>query len=635
MTIHRSNSLTQLHLLTIAIVALIAMVPIFAYGIYDAHDLPAYHLRWAKQFSDQFWAGELYPRWLLNLNAGMGSPTFFFYSPIPYYFTSLMRPLVWVADPYGWHQLSFGAALALMASGITAYLWLRSIVSATPALIGSIFYIVAPYHLAIDLYARFAYAEFWSFVWFPLILYFVHNLVKGRKHAVIGIAIAQALLIMTHLPSFLIFSLVPFLYVLWFSDSKQRVRNAIACGLAVLLAVGLAAVYWFPAMTTQDFIILKADPTQYKYFHYEDNFLFSGVIHDSLKNFIAFLEIASVLTIILAIVSFLVGRSTFPLQRFWIAIALASSVMMFPISNPVWQLLKPLQTIELPWRFNLVLTIALTALIALTVSTIKPIQLTRKLFLSLSACLILGAILALLISLPVRNAWLTWNSTHKSLLTIVIVGLSIAFAFVLSFVRLTEHKMIAIGVLLTIAIMISSGLVMKRSLYPVLDLDAELEIQRDAVLHRPKWIPASLYTTEALRRFTVEKFGGAFTIEAQNQVTISRWQPRKLTLRTNFSTEQWLTLKQFYYPGWTATSAQVTLPVQPSSDGLLQVKAPAGNLAIAVELKPLVQEQIGIWLSAISSSLLFVLLFLFRRRSQSDSFANRSIVEFRSFTSIK
>ncbi|MBE9011316.1 hypothetical protein IQ250_13975, partial [Pseudanabaenaceae cyanobacterium LEGE 13415] len=358
------KSVTPVHVLAIAIVAVFVMIPIFAYGIYDAHDLPDYHLRWAKQFSDQFWAGELYPRWLLNMNAGMGSPTFFFYSPMPYYFTSLMRPFVWMADPYGWYQLSFGAALALIASGLTAYLWLRSIVSSIAALFGALFYLIAPYHLAIDLYARFAYAEFWSFVWFPLILYFAQQLVKGRKKAIVGIAIAQTFLIMTHLPSFLVFTPVPFLYVLWFSENKQRWRNAIAYCSAFLLAVGLAAIYWFPAMTTKEFIVLKADPTQYEFFHYEDNFLFSGVFRENLGSYIAFLEISTVLTLVLAVLSFLIGRRSTPQKSslFWIAIALASGAMMFSISNPIWRVLQPLQTIELPSRFNLILTIALTPL---------------------------------------------------------------------------------------------------------------------------------------------------------------------------------------------------------------------------------------------------------------------------------
>ncbi|MBE9013525.1 hypothetical protein IQ250_25355 [Pseudanabaenaceae cyanobacterium LEGE 13415] len=234
---------------------------------------------------------------------------------------------------------------------------------------------------------------------------------------------------------------------------------------------------------------------------------------------------------------------------------------------------------------------------------------TRKTFLNFSVLLVVGTGLGLLLALPIRDAWLTWTVPNKAGLTFSVIAIAIGLSFVLYLVRLTKHRTIAISLLLSIALLFSSGLVMKRSLYPVPELDAELEIQRDAVLHRPKWIPPALYTTEALRSFTHEKFGSNFTIEAQDQVKVTQWQPRNLGLQTNLNTEQWLTLKQVYYPGWTASTKDTTLPVQASSDGLLQIKVPTGNLAIAVELKALPQEQIGIWLSAISSVVWTVLLF--------------------------
>src|SRR5437879_919240 len=81
------------------------------------------HLVWAKHFSEQFWAGELYPRWLFRMNSGLGSPTFYFYGPIPYYFTAVIYAFI-PDNPYGWLQTGLSAALALGASGVTAYIWL-------------------------------------------------------------------------------------------------------------------------------------------------------------------------------------------------------------------------------------------------------------------------------------------------------------------------------------------------------------------------------------------------------------------------------------------------------------------------------------------------------------------------------
>ena len=97
-------------------------IPLLFCGAFSADDLLPFHLRWSKHFAEQFWSGELYPRWLMGMNAGLGSPTFFFYTPIPYYFTSLLHPL-FASDPQGWHQLGLSASFALIASGITAYIW--------------------------------------------------------------------------------------------------------------------------------------------------------------------------------------------------------------------------------------------------------------------------------------------------------------------------------------------------------------------------------------------------------------------------------------------------------------------------------------------------------------------------------
>ncbi len=121
-----------LHVSAIVLVGLSLTIPAIFYGVFDAHDLVPYHLKWSKHFSEQFWLGDFYPRWLLEMNAGLGGPTFFFYPPVPYYFTSLFHPL-FANEAQGWHQLSLSASFALVASGITAYIWLKSITSKNSA----------------------------------------------------------------------------------------------------------------------------------------------------------------------------------------------------------------------------------------------------------------------------------------------------------------------------------------------------------------------------------------------------------------------------------------------------------------------------------------------------------------------
>lgn len=58
------------------------------------HDI-YHHLIFSSHFSEQLLQGELYPRWLTRMNGGFGSPTFFFYPPLPYYLTALFS---WIPE---------------------------------------------------------------------------------------------------------------------------------------------------------------------------------------------------------------------------------------------------------------------------------------------------------------------------------------------------------------------------------------------------------------------------------------------------------------------------------------------------------------------------------------------------------
>ena len=118
---------------------------------------------------------------------------------IRYYITSLLSLLL-PGDLTGASALIFSATLALIASGITAYFWLREFTSSKFAMILAIVYMALPYHLAVDFYIRFAFAELWTFVWMPLILLLSLKINDGKLSSILWLALSLALLILTHLP---------------------------------------------------------------------------------------------------------------------------------------------------------------------------------------------------------------------------------------------------------------------------------------------------------------------------------------------------------------------------------------------------------------------------------------------------
>ncbi|WP_279485684.1 hypothetical protein [Aeromonas veronii] len=108
----------------------------------------------------------------------MAARSFSSIPPLPYYVSALfagptplaheaMTPLLW------------SSSVALWLSGLFAYLWLRPFAGHGRALAASLLYMALPYHLAIDIYARFALAESWAFVWAPLALLAQDRLCRG------------------------------------------------------------------------------------------------------------------------------------------------------------------------------------------------------------------------------------------------------------------------------------------------------------------------------------------------------------------------------------------------------------------------------------------------------------------------
>ena len=83
----RCRAFTRVDLISLLIIASAAMVlllPIFLRGFPDGADT-AYHYRWSYYFCEALREGAIYPRWLAGANRGYGSPTMFYYPPLPFY----------------------------------------------------------------------------------------------------------------------------------------------------------------------------------------------------------------------------------------------------------------------------------------------------------------------------------------------------------------------------------------------------------------------------------------------------------------------------------------------------------------------------------------------------------------------
>lgn len=509
----------------------VVSLPMLVYGFpHPTHD-GFCHLRWWSEFAGQFWIGTLYPRWLADINYGYGSPTFFYYPPLPYWVSALVAPFAGHEIP-GWRALGWASSLGLLLSGQTALACFRKLTSPDRAFVVAALYMLMPYHLAIDLLERGAYAEFWAFVWMPMVLAGVIGQRKKEPRAWLKTGGGFALLFLTHLPTAVTFT--PFVLAYALCCGMRTFFGA--CG-AVVVGCGLAAVYLVPALTMQE-----AVSTQYLRFPYESAFFFPSLELDvplskadefnlRLMWVFGLLAMALICFYILAMTQ----KSGRALQRerlIWLGLGFGVLVMMVPFSDFLYRLFPSLQMIQFPWRFLAPGSLVLAVLMAV----FWPEGSSR-----LPARVVHGAVMAAIGVISIRMTWAAYQRTC--------LRLEVREGMAPALVNATEE-----------------------------DVPEYRPVQSNLATAREQLGNAAAKVVDGIAR-----------------VLVLEWKPRLLRLEVNATTGGQVVLRQFYYPGWTARTDQgLALCVAPDAQtGLLRVRFPIGRHAVTVQLVAGIAEKVG------------------------------------------
>jgi len=538
---HAGNSIVSavlVQLLAIAFVAFLLSLPLFVLGpMLTAHDITE-HLSYGKHFAEQFWQGDLYPRWLLNMNHGLGSPSMFIYPPLPSYVYALVSPMTRV---FPVNALSVGQYLSLLISGVTAFLWMRTFAGRHVSLIAAILYMLLPYHLAVDYYRRGALSECWALAWMPLVLYFTARLLKKERGAVLGLAISYALLIISHLISVVLFSALPPLFVWAAAERGRRIRTLTSLTAGLALGTVLSAFYMLPALANARYFPLSR--TDYlKEDHLRANFLAlgKGVLVDGSgeSGFIHGVSLATVNTaIFIAVCGGVVLIYGTKKRKKEISLWLiASAVSLFMVSRAsvhLWGSLPSLTgAIQFPWRFDILLCIAALPLAA--------------------AMLSVGA-------RSMRFRWLMG-------VIVVLFGTTWLAASALAVKRYSLPAYVE---------------------SPVNEADGWFDA----------WTPPGMNEASALQASSGPR--ARFLVEPCS-ATVLLWKSRHIDVQTDCEGGGALLVRQFYYPGWRArlVSGGGSLLVQAAlPEGTLEVEVPPGRqeIQIAIPLSP--AERLGDWIT--------------------------------------
>ena len=347
-------------LLLIAAAVFAAEIPFFFLGTPSGHDVEFHLYSWLEVLSH--WRhGILYPRWAGLAHFGYGEPRFVFYPPASWVLGGLISAVFpWtLASPiYIW--------IALVAAGSSMFGLARRWVGRRDATFAAVLYAVNPYHLVI-VYWRSAFAELLAACLVPLLLLLVLKAADGERRVIVPIGLVLAGAWLTNAPAAVMIHYSLALLVVFFAWRRKSCRLVAVATAAVALGACLAAFYLGPAIYEQRWVNIAEAVSAGS--RPADNFLF---IHTTDRDHDAFNKIISwlaVLEMTLIAVAALVGRIWKDAKReVWSALgmwAAICSVLLFPVSLVLWNVLPKLQFMQFPWRWLLCVSMIFTIFVTI------------------------------------------------------------------------------------------------------------------------------------------------------------------------------------------------------------------------------------------------------------------------------
>jgi hypothetical protein len=399
--------------ISIPLAALVAILPLLLNGCSCGHDFDFHLLSWMEA-ARQFTHGNLHPHWAFTPAYNAGEPRFVFYPPASWTIGAILGlifPWTWTPILYTW--------LALTAGGLALHRLARDFVTPTAALLAAVLYTANPYML-FTAYERTAYAELLAAAWIPLLL---HAILR-RRITIPCIAIPVALLWITNAPAAVMscYALALLTTIrlatnpgaprldseMWASPDRatappalphstnppvqtrlQQARNTLA---GTALGLGLASFYIVPAAYERRYvqIAMALIPGM----RIQDNFLFhhtGDIPHDQVLHTASVIALTLIAATIAALITLRLTSKPSTTQRLFLPLAiltLAITLLLTPITAPIWKHAPELAFLQFPWRLLAILAAVLSLAIALALRSVnlKP-ALTTAMALSVAAAL--------------------------------------------------------------------------------------------------------------------------------------------------------------------------------------------------------------------------------------------------------
>ncbi len=310
-----------------------------------------------KCFASQFWAGDLYPRWCFSANAGLGSPIFVYYFPLPFYIASLFYPLTWLGLSLpGVYLLSLLAAT--IVGGLTAWSWLSDLTTPKKALLLALVYLWLPYRMEVMMF-RAAYSELWCIAFMPLVCKYTRRLMLGEIDAVPRLALAFALCFLSNMPAATIGVLASGGYTLLMME-RRRILWLGGFALALIWGAAMSAFYLVPAILYKPYVTTEGVISGAR--SWCNDFLTLDNIKNGQGNVVVVMGIMLLCLVGLSVCAVLKRQKITPATwrelRSWVILAAGAYILLIPLSKPLWDHAGFIAMLAFPWRMQLVVMLA-------------------------------------------------------------------------------------------------------------------------------------------------------------------------------------------------------------------------------------------------------------------------------------
>jgi hypothetical protein len=332
----------------------IAVLPLAWRGTSCGHDFD-FHLESWMEVLRHWREGVVYPHWAGSANYGAGEPRFVFYPPLSWMLGALLSLVMpWIRVP-----LVF-TMVALAAMGASFFRMAREWMPENNAVVAACLYVVNPYVLFVA-YQRAAYGELLAAAWMPLLVLFALR----AKQSMLGLAIVVAGLWLTNAPAAVMgcYALAVIVAVAVIVERRWALIGRAAGGTA--LGLGLAGFYLVPAIYEQRWVEIQRVIGEGM--RVEDSFLFGHTgeaFHDQVLRTSSWIAVALLAATVLAVV---LSFRTRKRALWWPLVTLAMMIacLLLPFSEVVWRHVPEMRFLQFPWRWLLLLSLVLAALVGL------------------------------------------------------------------------------------------------------------------------------------------------------------------------------------------------------------------------------------------------------------------------------